>query len=262
MPAGYALRPAPTNVSEEVPMRRTVLTIAMVLGCFVHPALADMIVVATSGDTKLLAGDKLDPATQLVLPEGARVTILSKTGALQVIDGPHDGPLSIANNARGETEAETHWGALKAFIGDPDARSEVLGASRTLTSDMPVPSSIWHVSVDSSGPRCARSSELTLWRRIASQAISVSVRGPASRLTDLSWAKGEHALALPDTFAVEDGNLVVSSNGTLRKLTINVLPESLADANPGLLLGWLIENKCSRQALALIDRVHEKAVIN
>lgn len=242
-------------------MRRTILTIAMVLGCFVHPALADMIIVATSGDTKLLVGDKLAPATQLVLPDGARVTVLSKAGVLRVIDGPHSGPVPLANDGSEETEAETHWGALKAFIGDPDARSEVLGASRTLTSGMLVPPSIWHVSVDSSGPRCARSSELTLWRRIASQAISVSVRGTTSRLTDLSWAKGEHALGLPKTFAVEDGNLIVSSNGDLRKLTINVLPESLADANPGMLLGWLIDNKCSRQARALIDRVHEKSDI-
>lgn len=243
-------------------MRRTVLTIAMVLGCFLHPALADMIVVATSGDTKLLAGEKLGPATQLVLPEGARVTILSKTGALRVIDGPHDGPVSSADNASEETEADTHWGTLKAFIGDPDARSEVLGASRTLSGDLLVPPSIWHVSIDSSGPRCARSSQLTLWRRTASQAISISVRGAELRLTDLSWAKGKHALTLPETFAVEDGRLIVSSNGNLRKLTISVLPASLADAMPGELLGWLIDNKCHRQALALIDRVHAKSDIN
>lgn len=243
-------------------MRRTVLTIAMILGCFVHPALADMVVVATSGDTKLLAGDKLAPAAHLVLPEGARVTVLSKTGVLQVIDGPHSGPLPLGVEAPEKAETDTRWGALKAFIGDPDARSEVLGASRTLSGEMLVPPSIWHVSVDSSGPRCARSSELTLWRRSASQAISVSVRGTSDRLTDLSWAKGKHTLVLPETFTVEDGRLIVSSNGTLRKLTINILPEPLADANPGKLLGWLVDNKCSRQALALIDRVHGKSDIN
>lgn len=242
-------------------MRRLGLIIAIVLGCFASPAMSQMVVIATSGDAGLHPGDRLDPAMRITLPEGARITLLTKTGIMRVIDGPYLGTLGSQDDIQRDVPAVTQWDAIKTFIGDPDARSDVVGAMRTAKGDLLVPPSIWHVSVDSSGPRCTPFSKLVLWRRKAALAPTVSVRGEAGRLTDLVWAKGENTLALPKAFAAKDGPLIVSLNGNLRELSIKVLPQTLEDAAPGALLGWLVDNKCSRQALALIARVHAKAAI-
>jgi len=237
-------------------MRRLSLITAIVLGLFASPALAEVVVVATSGDAGLQAGQKLDPADQISLQQGARVTVLSKTGTMRVIDGPYFGPVGGRDDALNAGAAVAQWDAVKTFLGDPDARSEVVGASRSAKSDLfTSPSSIWDVSVDSSGPRCTRASGLVLWRKNATLPLTVSVRGPGVRVTDLDWPKGDNALVMPETFAPEDGPMVVSLDGNLRELSVKVLPKELENAAPGQLLGWLVDNKCERQALSLIAHV-------
>lgn len=243
-------------------MRKLSLITALVLGFLASPAMAEIIVVATSGDVGLQAGQKLDPADQISLQQGARITILSKTGAMRVIDGPYSGPVDAQDEAPKSGTAVAQWDAVKTFLGDPDARTEVVGASRSAKVDLLAsPSSIWDVSVDSSGPRCTRASGLVLWRKNPTLPLTVSVRGPGVRVTDLDWPKGDNALSLPETFAPEDGRMVVSLDGNLRELSVKVLPKELENAAPGQLLVWLVDNKCARQAQALIAHVHARTEI-
>lgn len=243
-------------------MRRLCLITAFIIGLIASPAMAEVVVVATSGEAGLQAGQKLDPAVQISLPQGARITILSKAGAMKVIDGPYTGPVGAQEDPPQAGVQVAQWDAVKTFLGDPDARSEVVGASRSATSALfASPSSIWDVSVDSSGPRCTRASGLVLWRKRSTLPLSVSVRGPGVRVTDLNWAKGENSLALPESYTAEDGTMIVSLDGNLRELSIKVLPEALEDATPGQLLGWLVDNKCARQALSLIAHVHARTEI-
>ena len=243
-------------------MHRLGLIAALILGLFVSPALAEMVVVATSGDAGLHAGQKLDPAVQISLQQGARVTVLSKTGAMRVIDGPYTGPIGAEEETPKTGAVVAQWDAVKTFLGDPDARSEVVGAWRSARNDALVPpTSIWDVSVDSSGPRCTRASGLVLWRKKATLPLTVSVRGPGVRVTDLDWPKGENSLPLPESYSAEDGTMIVSLDGNLRELSIKVLPEAMENAAPGQLLGWLVDNRCTRQALSLIAHVHARADI-
>jgi hypothetical protein len=243
-------------------MRKLSMITALVLGFLASPAMAEIVVVATSGDAGLQAGQKLDPADQISLQQGARVTVLSKTGTMRVIDGPYFGPVGARDEAPKAGAAVAQWDAVKTFLGDPDARTEVVGASRSAKVDLLAsPSSIWDVSVDSSGPRCTSSSGLVLWRKNPTLKLTVSVRGPGVRVTDLDWPKGDNALALPETFAPEDGPMVVSLDGNLRELSIKVLPKELENAAPGQLLGWLVDNKCARQAQSLIAHVHARTEI-
>ncbi|MEP4034255.1 hypothetical protein [Roseibium polysiphoniae] len=242
-------------------MRYMAWLMALMLGCFAVPAWADIVVVAASGDTDHLPGDILAPTTVLTLPGGARVTILSQNGKMRVIDGPFEGSLEDESSAKSTSPVPASWDALKVLLGDPDARSNVLGASRNLDGAFRVPASIWHVSIDSSGPRCVRQSELTLARRDASASAVVSVRSSEGRITDISWPKDQTTLTLPSDFAA-DGRLAVSIDDDLRTLTLNTLPETLNEALPGSLLTWFSGNNCKRQAIALIQRIHDGVEVN
>ncbi len=240
-------------------MRRLAFVAALVFAGSVLPAAADMIVVAASGDTKVAPGSEITASTALSLPEGARITVLSKDGTMQVIDGPFDGTLGKTEKAPANESED--WAAVKSFLGDPDARSNVLGASRSVDAELPVPPSIWHVSVDSSGPRCIRSQELVLSRKDATSNAVVSVRSAAGRLTDVAWKAGETGLRLPDEFA-DDGRMVVRLGEDMRELYIIKRPDDLTGAAPGVMLGWLIDESCKRQAAALISHVHQGVALD
>ncbi|GGB34229.1 hypothetical protein GCM10011316_02910 [Roseibium aquae] len=225
------------------------------MALFLGVAHAETIVVAASGNAGLEPGTRLDESVAISLPAGARITVLSRSGAMQVLDGPYSGfPAGQAESDPGRT-AEPRWSAVLALVGDPDARSNVMGASRKTDGDFIVPPGIWHVSVDSSGPRCTEPENVVLWRRDAARAEAVSVRSAAGRLTDIDWPAGDQTLTLPSPFAL-DGRMMVSVGGDLRDLELAVAPVDVAGGAPGAILGWLVDRKCKRQALTLIERVH------
>ncbi len=218
-------------------------------------AQAETIVVAATGAGDLVPGSHIEEGQSLSLPDGARLTLLTQDGEMKVIMGPYEGaPISGAPKVS-EKDKDADWSAVLALIGDPDARSDILGASRATDGALLAPPSIWHVSIDSSGPRCIGPEQVSLWRRRSGQEKTVSVRSSAGRLTDLSWPKNAQELQLPGEFAI-NGKLVVSIDGDLRDLTLTVAPKPLLASSPGAVFSWLMENKCQRQALTLIERVH------
>jgi len=231
----------------------TSLVVALML---MGAARAETVVVAASGGTTLSPGTRLDPAQVISLPEGARLTLLSQTGALRVIDGPFDGAAVTQAEAGSDGAADEQWSAVLALVGDPDARSDVMGASRETDGAFIVPPGVWQISVDSSGPRCTVPGTVMLWRRAADQRATISVRSAIGRLTDVTWPADEPVLALPPEFAAP-GRVVVSVDGDLRELTLAVAPDDLASAPAGQVLSWLMSEKCQRQALTLIQRVHD-----
>jgi len=224
------------------------------LGLIIGPARAETIIVAATGNAGFEPGTRLQDGHAISLPEGARITLLAQDGAMQVIDGPFSGAPSLSEDAAAAAP-EAGWSAVLALVGDPDARSDVMGASRKTDGEFLVPPGTWHVSVDSSGPRCSAGGEVMLWRKDALGAATVSVRSGAGRLTDLSWPPGEQVLSLPEAFA-ETGRMMVSVGGELRDLDLAIAPAKVSAGAPGEVLAWLLDRKCQRQALTLIERVH------
>lgn len=216
---------------------------------------AETIVVAVNGAGDLVPGTRIAPGQRVALGEGARLTLLSRGGDMQMIEGPYDDVPVATEMAEVPARKDSGWSAVIALVGDPDARSDVMGTSRKTDGAFLIPPGVWHLSIDSAGPRCTQAGKALLWRRSADREISLSVRSEAGRLTDLALPAGTHVLPLPADFAA-DGKLVVSIDGTLRDLEIAVAPQELEDAAPGQVFSWLMDNKCSRQALVLIERVH------
>ena len=235
-------------------MKRFIL--AFFFSCLVNQAHAEMIVVAVTGTDKFMPGEELDPSGVIELSDGARITVLSKSGEMQVLQGPVSGLLLSNLRQAGLDQTMDQWNAVKTILGQPDARSEVFGASRNIDGETPPTPGVWHVSVDSSGPRCTKPSKLTLWRRNVDKSLSISIRNASGNLKDITWEKGQDILPLPNTFPLADGKMVVGIEGELRDLELHVAPASIKEDRAGTLLGWLIEKKCSRQASALIEHVH------
>ncbi|MEM9332591.1 MAG: hypothetical protein AAGA53_14775 [Pseudomonadota bacterium] len=240
-------------------MQKLMTTFLLVGGMLSSAANAETIIIAVSGTEKFLPGDKYEDTASVSVPEGARITFLAKTGEIIALVGPFEGSIFNASQRDNAGQALTEWSALKQLIGEPDARIEVLGASRDIEGNIPPTPDVWHVSVDSSGPRCTPSSQLVFWRRNAEKSQTVSVRGESGSLKGLDWKSGITVLSLPKSFALKSGRMLVGIDGQLRDLEVHIAPQNINDAKPAELLNWLLEKKCNRQALALIKRVHFKA---
>jgi hypothetical protein len=152
---------------------------------------ADFVVLAASGTSgELQAGKRLADDATLSLPDGAKVTLMSRDGRMLTLEGAYSGPLDQPLEAT--TTAKGNDGALEKLsrlLQGGDARSAVLGAARAGAGDIPPPPGIWHVSVDSSGPRCVQPGALQLWRRDAGQNSSVTLRSASGRHDGLTFAK-------------------------------------------------------------------------
>ena len=232
------------------------------LGLGVVSARAELIVIAVSGTNAFVPGQQIKSEAKISLGKDARITVLSKSGELRVIDGPFEDAVSLTASVESDDGDGDRWQSVKAFLGHPDAQSEVLGASRRLDGEVPPPPGIWYVSVDSSGPRCTAPNEITLWRRTADQDQTIAVRTAASSLKDVSWMAGENTLRLPEGFSIESGRMIVGIGGKLRELDLHVYPGSVEATANGSLLEWMIDRKCGRQALSLIRHVHAKVDVN
>ena len=242
-------------------MRATYLLIAAAIAASPASALADYVVIAATQAPALYApGTEISADESLSLPDGARLTLIERSGRMTNLDGAHEGPVPPADTAASGGD-DTDWNVLKRLIGSPEASSTVLGAARTGASDIPPPPGVWDVSADSSGPRCVRTGKLTLWRRNADGATSVTLRSAAGRHEGIAWPAGEHRLAVPEQMAREDGRLIVSLGSELRDFDLSVPPDGLGDAPAGRVLAWLAEKDCRRQALALIERLHAGAPV-
>ncbi len=226
------------------------------------PARAEgaVILAVSDGDGTLAPGREIAANDVLTVPAGATVTLIREDGEIIRVDGPFSGvvePAVTEVEHGGEARSED-WEALGVFLtGSGDADS-ALGAVRHADrgADFPVQADVWAISVDSSGPRCARPGALSFRRRDARAAVRFSVRADTARSGDIAWAKGEHVLRIDDGFRLADGRMVVSLDDTVRSFTLSVLPDEMADAAPGRILVWLVGRKCTRQARAMIDALH------
>lgn len=234
-------------------------TVALVtLSLTVGMARADFVVLAASGATGgLQPGARLADDATLSLPDGAKVTLMSRDGRMLTLEGAYSGPLDqrleAAATARGN---DGTLQKLSKLLQGGDARSTVLGAARAGAGDIPPPPGIWHVSVDSSGPRCVQPGALQLWRRDAGQDSPVTLRSASGRRDGLTFAKDRHVLTVENAVSEDDDRLLVSLGDDLRDLALAHRPDTLADASPGELLVWMLDRDCKRQALTLIGRVH------
>jgi hypothetical protein len=217
---------------------------------------AYVVIAATAAPEEFAPGREIEAEDPVDLPAGARLTLIGKSGLVFNIEGARHGPVAPANTAANSSDSSSDWTLLKRLVGSTQARSTVLGAARAGAGDIPAPADPWHMTTDSSGPRCTPAGQFILWRRDASQTQDVSLRNAGARQTGLVWSAGEHMLPAGSAFSREDGRVAISVGKDMREFEVSVMPEAIAAQGPGAVLGWLVGRDCRRQALALIARLH------
>lgn len=244
---------------------RTLMTFAALLVLVMATApRADaprLVVIAVSNAGHIAPGSMLEPGSTITIPAGGKVTLINERGKVLQIGGPYSGPVvrKMAGGAAGGNGLKGALTKIASLVTRQKKQSTVLGASRkvapTDASGQPDP---WLMSVDSSGHRCVRQQGAEMWRKRSDSKASVALRSQSAKQTGIIWQRGQSRLPLPQPF-VKDGTLIVMKIGQdPRRINLHVTPAGLDAAQPGAVLNWMIDNKCTRQAEILIGKLHNR----
>jgi len=242
-------------------MRLSILAILMLFISTSGASAAIEFVVVTSNvdQASLQPGSVLNSKQTIKLPAGSRVTVLSESGSIVILEGPYSGTFSSKISVDAGTKTADRSSTIikiSKFVTRNSAKSNVIGASRGINTPNGIKQSVWLMAVDSSGHRCIRSNDAIMWRRNTRDTIKVSLRSESAKRTGLLWENGKNTMPLPSEF-IEDGILIIMKIDIQpRRFNLHVLPATIKEKQWGKVLLWMIENNCSRQSSILIDALH------
>ena len=225
-----------------------------------HAAEQLVVIAASLDDTRHKTGAILTTDAELTLGDGETLTLLTESGTVVRLTGPHGGPIFKADSAG---NAGNGIARIARFVAGTDGATSVLGASRDPDGREGIAEQpdIWFVNTDSSGERCVLPTRLELWRKNSKTTSSVTVRGEREKLPKEAWPEGVHVLVLPSRLAQDGDRLVLSVDGKNRRYTLHVLPDVIKAERWGEVLQWMIANDCKRQATLLIGALHTGQLI-
>ncbi len=232
------------------------------IGSSTARAASEFVVIASSTEDKSYQpGAVLNSGQIIKLPEGSKLTVLSKSGKVTTLKGPYSGKLASKKEDADEP-ASQEWSStvsrIAKLVTKDTEKSNVVGASRGFAAVDGGKRDVWLMTVDSSGHRCVRPSNVVMWRKEPRAAISINLRSKSAKRTGLLWGDGEDTMQLPPEF-VEDGILIVMKiDKQPRRFNLHVLPGSIGQKQWGKVLMWMIDNNCSRQSYMLIDALHDE----
>lgn len=215
-----------------------------------EPAAAGQMVVIEVSGVDLAPGQMIDGATRLELPAGAKVTLVSESGAVSVIEGPYSGAPGKA--AAGDADSGL-VASLAQLVGGKPAQSAALGVMRAAKSE-PLPSA-WVVDLRRSGSQCVKAGDKpVLWRSVNTKAATLSLRGlPKGGKAKVKFTAGTDRVDWPDAVAIKDGGQYLarlSGNATASKIVLRLIPADLpTDPHRA---AWMADMGCTVQAKALL----------
>jgi hypothetical protein len=219
------------------------------------PAPAQAWVVVESRGTPYASGSTLAPETRLSLAEGARITLIARTGRSLTLRGVFEGSVPAIEGAQDDPKR-----ALSALIALRDERSRAIGVIRGNEAIAPLPEP-WLLDISRSGPRCLRPGEpAELWRapgvRMAAP-MSIWPNDRSWRL-DLQWLGGLERLPIPrDVLPAEGQSLIVGTAGA-DEIVIVFTFIAAGVTDPILVAAWMLERGCVQQADALIKQLQAR----
>ena len=233
-------------------MRRTVwFPVFLFLGMASLPALAGNLVVVTSTAPGLEPGKMIADGAAVDLPKGTVVTLISETGKMITLKGPHSGPAGTTSGKGGDG---TLVKALSKLIAPVGKESGALGAMRS-AGTAKAPDSPWQLDVGRSGKACVPpGGKAELWRPDAASGGQMTLKGMrGGGKASVPWPAGSNTLAWPAGVTLKDGGTyLIRFKGvpTARRLTLYWVPNDLpTDAHRA---AWMAEKGCKRQAKRLL----------
>ncbi len=236
--------------------------LALLIGSNTASAAGEFVVIASSTEDKSYQpGAVLNSGQIIKLSEGSKLTVLSESGKVLTLKGPYSGKLA-SKKTEGDKPVTQEWSStvsmITKLVTKDTEKSNVVGASRGFAAVDGDRRDVWLMTVDSSGHRCVRPSDVVMWRKEPRAAININLRSKSAKRTGLLWGNGKDTMLLPPEF-VEDGILIVMKiDKQPRRFNLHVLPGSIGEKQWGKVLMWMIENNCSRQSYMLIDALHDE----
>lgn len=234
---------------------KTIIGLFLALLMFTAPAeaAAEYVIIAADGTGAAYApGSQLSAGQTIKLPDGARVTLLSKAGTVVKLKGPYSG--SLPANSAGGVGSDT-LSDIASLVTRTVNRSRTLGATRSATGQRR-PDTHWHANIARTRNVCAKLNSATLWRKRAKTPAAIAIAGPGVTPTSLIWKAGNHSLALPSAALRSNAEVTIITGGRALKLKLHIAPSSIDFENKTELLAWMANHNCADQAAQLIRRLH------
>ena len=212
---------------------------------------ADEVVVIRStaeaypvGRTLSLSKDKL------TLTGAQRLVLVDGQGALRRFSAPYAGPINQAAAEGANPGVASVVSVLAALLADPSRKADALRSGGG-SAELPTP---WAVSVEHSGPACAQTDRLTLWRRDGAKDSRLVIdMGAGGKKARANWAQGSGMLPMPASLFTSGQTYLVKVDDQEVSLVLHIAPT--AAASPVETAVWMANVGCKAQALSMIDSI-------
>lgn len=210
-------------------------------------AAMDMVVTSAQSSTRTV-GQVIDASKKLTLIQGEQLTLISADGQSVTLAGPYDG--TPAEKTKGGSSGDPKTvGALSALFTSQKKSTASLGAVRGVGTG--TPEEPWAISVETSGPRCIKSSQVTLWRSDPSKPAQFTLSDGYRSAGPQPWPANAAQVKLPDGFIQGGKTYKITLDQKTVELAFITVPETTT--NPAELAVWMNEKGCGSQAVALLS---------
>jgi len=244
-------------------MMRNIFAI-MMASILTAVAVAAELVVIESTSPDYLVGDILDDEGDLVLDEGAKITMIAEDGMVISLEGPHVGPPALDEVPAGSSVLD----ALGQLVGDAETQTGDIGGVRgdaigeeywqqTVDDHRTSP---WMLHTAITGPQCVRenSTNVECWREQNDSEGRLEIKLLTSgEVATITWQAGDNAVAWPDALPIlADEMYLLRLGDELRStnLQLRVVPATVADQSVEM-VAFLAANGCISQARMEFDRI-------
>jgi hypothetical protein len=197
-------------------------------------------------------GSLITGQTQLAVPAGGLLVLLSPDGTTVTVEGPHDGPVPAASGGGNDDAGVV--GVLSSLWEEQEG-DEVLGSIRA--GEATAPDNPWLIDSSRPGDQCAPAADqVVLWRPQAETRERLSIRDGAGARARTTWRRGEETVAWPEALPPESGGdykIRLSGTTATRDVTLHVLPDDIDDDIRRAV--WLAEQGCREQARRLLGNL-------
>ncbi len=228
--------------------------IGLILMTVAFSADAVELVVISSSAPGLKPGQIVNSGEPLQIPSGATVTLVSNSGRMISLKGPHTGPSGFISGPTGDTRLIS---SLSGLLSGSAKDTASLGTMRAVGLPPP-PTDPWVLDVGKSGDHCVPAKgPVTLWRAKSTGKKIFSLKNLSDRTQSrTAWPAGASTLKWPQNVRLKDGGRYLARfkrSRAARKFILHLVPDHLpSDAHKA---AWMAEKGCGNQAKRLLSRL-------